>query len=61
MDAISRILKIFRTMTEDDINRLLSDRTQEDCVLYFNEIEKISDGIIEELMGGMMKSFNLDS
>ena len=60
MDAVSRILKIFRTMTEDDINRLLNDRTQEGSVLYFNEIEKISDGIIEELMRGMMKSFNLD-
>lgn len=60
MDAVNRILKIFRTMTEDDINRLLADRTQEGGVLYFNEIEKLSDGIIMDLMGGMMKSMNMD-
>lgn len=50
MDAVSRILNVFRTLTEVDINSLLNDRTLEGSVLYFNEIEKISDGIIEDLM-----------
>lgn len=60
MDAVNRILKVFRTMTEEDINRLLESRTLEGSVLYFCEIEKISDGIIMDLMGGMMKSMNMD-
>lgn len=60
MDAINRILKVFRTMTEEDINRLLESRTQDGSMLYFSEIEKISDGIIMDLMGGMMKSMNME-
>lgn len=51
MDAVNRILKVFRTMTEEEINCMLESRIQEGCVLYFNEIEKISDGIIMDLMG----------
>ena len=36
-------------MSEDDINRLLESRTPEGSMLYFSEIEKISDGIIMDL------------
>ena len=61
MDAICRILETFKTMSETDINRLLNDRSQEGRVLYFNEIEKISDRIIMDLMDGMMKSMNIES
>lgn len=46
-------------MTEEDINRLLENRAQEGSVLYFSEIEKISDGIIVDLIGGMMKSMGM--
>ena len=42
-------------MSEDTINHLLDDRTLDGGVLYFSEIEKLSDGIIMDLMGGMMK------
>lgn len=55
MDTIHRILKIFHTMSESDINRLLEDRTLEGSVLYFNEIEKLSDRIIMDMMGEMMR------
>lgn len=58
MDAVKRILKIFSTMPEADINRLLDDRTLEDGVLYFNEIEKLSDRIMLDMMNGMMNTFN---
>ena len=61
MDAINRILRIFRTMTEADINRLLESRKMEGRVLYFEEIEKLSDGIIVDMMGEMMKSMKMYS
>lgn len=43
-------------MTETDINRLLNDCTLKGSILNFNEIEKLSDGIAMDLMGGMMKT-----
>lgn len=55
MDAINRILQLFSKMSEDAINHLLDDRTLDGGILYFSEIEKLSDGIIMDLMGGMMK------
>ena len=55
MDTIHRILKIFHTMSESDINRLLEDRVLEGSVLYFNEIEKLSDRIIMDMMEKMMR------
>ena len=61
MDAINRILQKFRTMTENDMNRLLESRKMEGRILYFEEIEKLSDGIIVDLMGEMMKSMKMDS
>ena len=56
MDVLSRILKKFHTMSEAEINRLLEDYTQEDGVIYFNAIEKLSDEIAMDMMGGMMES-----
>jgi len=35
---------------------LLDDYTQEDGRIYFNEIEKLSDEIAMDMMGGMMQS-----
>ena len=61
MDAINRILRIFRTITAADIKRLLESRKMEGRVLYFEEIEKLSDGIIEEMMGEMKKAMKMDS
>ena len=61
MDAINRILRIFRTMTEADIKCLLESRKMEGRVLYFEKIEKLSDGIIEEMMGEMKKAMKMDS
>lgn len=55
LDALNRILKVFHTLPETSINHLLEDRTMEDGVLYFHEIEKISDGVIMEMMKGMME------
>lgn len=56
MDVLSRILKRFHTMTEAEINQLLEDRTQErDGMIYFNAIEKLSDGIAMDMMGNMMQ------
>lgn len=56
IDVLARILKKFHTMSEAEINRLLDDYTQEDDVFYFNEIEKLSDEIAMDTMGGMMLS-----
>ena len=56
MDVLQRILMKFHTLSEADINRLLDDYTQEDGVIYFNAIEKLSDEITMEMMGGMMQS-----
>lgn len=56
MDVMSRILKRFHTMTEAEINQLLEDRTQEENgMIYFNAIEKLSDGIAMDMMGNMMQ------
>lgn len=56
MDVLSRILKRFHTMTEAGINQLLEDYTQEaGGMIYFNTIEKLSDGIAMDMMGGMMQ------
>ena len=60
MDVLSRILKKFHTLSEADINRLLDDYTQEDGVIYFNAIEKLSDEIAMDVMGGMMQSMNMN-
>ena len=56
MDVLTRILKKFHTMSEAEINRLLDDYTQEDGVIYFNEIEKLSDEIAMDMMEGLMQS-----
>ena len=61
MDTINHILKRFRTMTDDDINRLLESRKMEGSILYFEEIKKLSDSIIMDLTGGIMKSMKMDS
>ena len=61
MDVLTRILKKYHTMTESDINRLLDDHTQEDGVIYFNEIETLSDEIAMDMMGGMMKTMNIEA
>ena len=58
MDVLTRILKKFHTMSEAEINRLLDDYTQEDGRIYFNEIEKLSDEIAMDMMGGMMQSMD---
>lgn len=59
MDALMRIMKKFHTMSESDINQLLKDRTIENGILYFHEIEKLSDCIIVEMMSGMMSTLNI--
>lgn len=56
MDVLSRILKRFHTMPEAEINQLLEDYTQEEgSMIYFNAIEKLSDSIAMDMMGGMMQ------
>ena len=59
MDALIRIMKKFHTMSECNINHLLEDRTIENGILYFHEIEKLSDCIIVEMMNEMMNTFNI--
>ena len=56
MDVLRHILMKFHTLSEADINRLLEDYTQENGVIYFNAIEKLSDEIAMDMMGGMMES-----
>ena len=59
MDALIRIMKKFHTMSECNINHLLEDRTIENGILYFHEIEKLSDWFIVEMMNEMMNTINI--